>query len=87
MSRCRTAGKGSSVRAAASRKHRAKAVGEKGPSTLSTELRSAAPRQKLSCRLMFHRALAWPMCEARVSRKARVCAVLLHRLLPSPIRA
>ncbi|HBS55327.1 MAG TPA: hypothetical protein DEA38_06330 [Stenotrophomonas sp.] len=46
----------------------------------SSSAMAAVPRQKLSCRLRFHSALASPSASASTPWKASVCAVLLHRL-------
>ncbi|MNT69988.1 hypothetical protein D3C72_2083410 [compost metagenome] len=48
---------------------------------------AAVPRQKLSWRLRFHSALASPSASASTPWNASVCAVLLHRLPPAPIKA
>ncbi|MNP80230.1 hypothetical protein D3C76_1782630 [compost metagenome] len=54
---------------------------------MSNKLSRATPRQKLSCRLIFHSALASANCSSAICKNALLCAVLLHRLPPKPIRA
>ncbi|MNV66176.1 hypothetical protein D3C71_1589180 [compost metagenome] len=62
-------------------------AGSTDDSTASTQASSAAARQKLSWRLRFHSALPGSSSASASLWNASVCALLLHRLPPSPISA